>query len=193
MQKIKRSTWLQAVLHSASLRLGSCLTSACSGPLHAMLLERGPLLDSATSMAVKCCRSMLVALLAALAWRTLRVAPQPLPPPPPPPPPLPDFLRTADGLAVLQPAELRLFVGRDHQLIYLAIIGDVFDVTTGSRHTPTPSVHMSCCQPSLNAWSVQALRTWSLIRALCGVRLLARVRHRPRRWQWPHGRPLWPQ
>jgi hypothetical protein len=150
-----------------------------------------PLLDSATNMAVKCCRSILVALLAALAWRTLRVAPLP-PPLPPPPPPLPDFFSTADGLAVLQPADLRLFVGRDHQLIYLAIIGDVFDVTTGSRHAPTPSVHMPCCQPSPNAWPVQALRARSLVRALCGVRLLARVRHRPRRWQGSHGRPLWP-
>ena len=72
--------------------------------------------------------SLFVALLAALAWRALRVAP---PPPPPPPPPLPPFFRTADGLALLQAAELRSF---DDQIIYLAIIGDVFDVTTGRRH-----------------------------------------------------------
>ena len=153
---------------------------------------------SATNMAMlltwRCSSAMLAALLAALAWRTLQVAPQPPQPPQPPSPPLPDFFRTADGLAVLQPAELQPFVGRDGQLIYLAIIGDVFDVTTGSRHAPSPSVvHMSCFQPSPNAWPVQALRTRPLIRALCGVRLLARLRHRPRRRRGPHGRPLRPQ
>ena len=160
---------------------------------HAMLR-----VGSATNMAMlltwRCSSAMLAALLAALAWRTLQVAPQPPQPPQPPSPPLPDFFRTADGLAVLQPAELQPFVGRDGQLIYLAIIGDVFDVTTGSRHAPSPSVvHMSCFQPSPNAWPVQALRTRPLIRALCGVRLLARLRHRPRRRRGPHGRPLRPQ
>ena len=130
--------------------------------------ERGSLLHSATNMAATCCGSMLVALLAALAWRTLQAPPPP--PPPSPQPPLPDFFRTADGVAVLQPAELRRFDGRGHERIYLAIIGDVFDVTTGSRHAPAPlcinacvctclCMHVSCCQPSPNAWPLQALRT----------------------------------
>eukprot|EP00908_Phaeocystis_cordata_P013537 Transcript_24603.p1 GENE.Transcript_24603~~Transcript_24603.p1 ORF type:complete len:303 (-),score=88.93 Transcript_24603:67-894(-) len=76
------------------------------------------------------------AVLAALMWQSLRVGPPTLPPtlPPSTPPPLPAFARTADGLALLQPAELKPFTGHEGRSIFLAILGDVFNVSTGARH-----------------------------------------------------------
>ena len=79
---------------------------------------------------------------------------------------------------MLQPAELRRFDGRGHERIYLAIIGDVFDVTTGSRHAPEGSGY-----PNLNpnpnpnpnpnlAHAATSVHQWMCMHVLVHARVL---------------------
>ena len=79
--------------------------------------------------------AIAVAVIAvALRWAqiAMHVTQQPpTPTPAKPPPPLP---RTADVVVLLAPSELSAYTGVDGRPIYLAIIGDVFDVSTGARH-----------------------------------------------------------
>lgn len=76
----------------------------------------------------------VVVIAVALRWAQIATHITQQPPTKTPPPPPPHLPRTADGVVLLAPSELSKYTGIDDRPIYLAIIGDVFDVSTGARH-----------------------------------------------------------